>query len=122
MLFGPNGRVVVANVATPGVVEVRATVAITVPLLRKSTLPEAVDGVTVAVRVTLVPWVTEAAEGETATVLAVRVASQAVARLFMSTEPRPVTKLYPVVASEVAESEPMIPVPGQANCPVPTVQ
>jgi hypothetical protein len=99
---------------------------VVVPLLRveKLTVPTPVIGVTATVKFTEFPAYTFVAEGEIVTELAVREAAHAIAKAFASTEPRPVTKLYPVVVSALEASKPktsVLPVlPGQitsAGCP-----
>jgi hypothetical protein len=94
-LFVPVGRVVVENVATPLLVVVKVAVprAVVEPLLKKLTFPTAVDDETVAVKVTFWPWLIWEADGEIETVEAAREPPHAIARLFKSTEPRPVTRL-----------------------------
>jgi hypothetical protein len=59
------------------------------------TVPVAFGGVTVAVKVTLAPWLTVVEGVETDVVVLVRdsEAFQAMAKLLTSTEPRPVTTL-----------------------------
>ena len=59
-------------------------------MLKKLTTP-LVDGETVAVKVTLVPLLALLAEAVIVVVVAVRVASQALAKLIPLIEPKPVT-------------------------------
>jgi hypothetical protein len=99
-LFVPPGRAVVARVAVPvgtaGFCKLRSAVprSVVTPLFRveKLTVPVLVAGVTVAVKVTLVPTWTLVAEGVIAVVEAIREAAQCVNNVFMLIEPRPVTK------------------------------
>jgi hypothetical protein len=98
-LLEPAGRAVVVKIAVPLLVEGNGVFRLAVPrttvlpLFRaeKLTLPTPVDGVTVALKVTLVPAVMAVAEEEIVTELAVRDAGHAVTSAFASTEPRPVT-------------------------------
>lgn len=63
------------------------------PLLKveKLTVPAPVEGVTAALKVTLVPAFTVVAEGEIVIELPVREAGHAANSVFASIEPRPVT-------------------------------
>jgi hypothetical protein len=71
----------------------------------------------VAVKVTLTPWPTVVEGGEIDVVVLVRnsEAFQAMARLLASTEPRPVTTLYPVGGSKFEASYPKNPVEGHCS-------
>jgi hypothetical protein len=66
--------------------------------------------VTVAVRVTLVPEMAEGGVGTTAVVVATRDSPQFTASKLASTDPSPVTKLYPVAGSALEAWNPMVPV------------
>ncbi len=98
-LFEPAGSAVVLKVAVPllvggnGVFSVAVPKTVVLPLLRveKLTVPTPVEGVTVALKVTLAPALTVVAVVEIVIELAVREADHAVKRAFASTEPRPVT-------------------------------
>ncbi len=122
----PAGNAEVEKVAVPveavpyGVLRVvEPSAVVVVPFsVEKATLPTPLEGVTVTENVTEVPSITVVDEGEIATELAVvRPAAQAVARLYASTEPRPVTTLYPLIGSELEALKPITPVvpddPGQ---------
>src|SRR6266702_383563 len=98
MLLAATGRDEVVKVATPLVV---AAVPRVVEPFLKVTLPFALDE-TVAVSVTVAPDTGFAGAKVRTVELAVLDAPQAIASLLMSTDPRPVTRLYPVVASAVA--------------------
>lgn len=90
----PNWRAVVVKVPAPA--ETLAVPrAVVEPLLvtLRFTIPEADDGVTVIVKVSLCPWTMVAAERKSEVVLAVRSSPHAVVRFFASTEPRPFTRL-----------------------------
>lgn len=88
------------NVAVPlveggkGVFSVAVPSTVALPLLRveKVTVPTPVEGVTVALNVTLAPKFTVVAVVEIEIELAVRDADQAVNKVFTSTEPRPLTR------------------------------
>jgi hypothetical protein len=85
--------VVVVNIAEPAA-NVAVPRAVVELLLKKFTCPVAAEGVTVAVRVTVCPKT--AAVGAAAIVVVVAVLPRldhATARLFRSTEPKPVTRL-----------------------------
>jgi hypothetical protein len=59
----------------------------------------AVGGATVAVKVTLAPELAEVGKATTEVVVATVDSPQFIASTLASTEPSPVTRLYPVVAS-----------------------
>ena len=80
------------NVAVP-LASVPDPSAVDDPLSKKLTVPVAVEGVTVAVKVTLPPWAMLLEEGETAVVVAGREVAHAFTNALMSTEPSPVTSL-----------------------------
>ena len=93
-LFVPNGRLMVENVAVPLLSAAVPRVVVVPPfVLLKETLPVAVDGVTVAVSITLAPCAACVDGGPRDVEDVDRVPAQAVARLFISIEPRPVTRL-----------------------------
>lgn len=75
-------------------------------------MPVVDEGVTVAVNVTFVPGFTLVADGEIVIVVGVR--AQTCARLYASTDPKPVTSSYPVPALKpywngVAVGQPVVP-------------
>jgi hypothetical protein len=82
------------------------------PLSKKLTVPMAVAGTTVAVSVTLCPSTTLVGAASNVVELAARPAAQAMARLFKSTDPSPVTRLYPDVVSAEEASKPINPLAG----------
>ena len=98
-LLEPAGSAAVVNVVVPlveggkGIFSIAVPNAVVLPLLRveKLTVPTPVEGVTVALKVTLVPAVTVVAVVEIEIEVAVRDADQAVSRALASTEPKPVT-------------------------------
>ena len=91
-LFVPAGRDDVTNVAVPFETKPEP-IAVEELMLKKLTGPVAVDGLTVAVNVTLAPWLMLEAEAESVVVVVDLDAVQAVKSLFMSTNPSPVTWL-----------------------------
>jgi hypothetical protein len=101
-LLVPPGSAVVVRAAVPVAAAGRfnrtvpKTVVVLLLTLVNWTLPTPVDGVTVAVKVTLAPTWTFVDDGASTTELAVRAEApaQAVNSAFMSTEPSPVTALY----------------------------
>jgi hypothetical protein len=90
MVLAPTGSVLVEMAATP---LVRVAVPRVVLPVTKVTTPVADAGDAVAVRVTLWPRVICVDEGWSVSVVVVRAAAHAMARLLKSTEPRPVTRL-----------------------------
>ncbi len=97
----PDGSAVVVNVAVPvgsvtGLFKtaVPKTVVTLLFVVEKLMVPAAVVGVTVAVKVTLVPWLTVVGpEAEMVTELAARDPAHTLKSASMSSEPRPVTEL-----------------------------
>ena len=89
-MSAPTGRLLVDMEATP---LVRVAVPRVVLPVTKVTTPVVDVGDTVAVRVTLWPRVICVDEGWSVSVVVVRAAAHAMARLLTSTEPRPVAKL-----------------------------
>jgi len=90
MVSAPTGSVVVEMAATP---PARVAVPRVVLPVTKVTTPVADAEDTVAVRVTLWPRVICADEAWSVSVVVVRAAAHARARLLKSTEPSPVTRL-----------------------------
>ena len=80
------------NAAEP-LARVAVPKAVVDPLSKKLTVPVAVGGPTVAVKVTLIPEFTFVAEGEIEVVVPVRDAPHAVKNASKFIEPRPVTEL-----------------------------
>ena len=106
MLLAPTGNAAVSKVAVP---LANADVPSTVLPLLKVTVPVAVEGLTVAVKVTDAPKVELGVEEVRAVELEVRVAPHAVAKLLTSNEPKPATRLYPVAASTFDALKPITP-------------
>ena len=98
-LLEPAGSAVVAKLAVPlfaggnGVFRVAVPKTVVLPLfsVEKLTVPTPVEGVTVALKVTLVPAFTVVAVVEMVTELAVREADHAEIRALASMDPKPVT-------------------------------